>query len=84
MVALSQLSTAFATTAVGGNGETAAAAMASAKNAVENNLLSKEKDEYLFEKSKEFNEKGYLMERDKEHTKAYLLEYAYIDSLIKP
>ncbi|MBF0786286.1 hypothetical protein E4T80_12540, partial [Muribacter muris] len=39
VVALSQVASALATTVAGGNGETAASAMASAKSAVENNFL---------------------------------------------
>ncbi|TFV07230.1 hypothetical protein E4T80_12490 [Muribacter muris] len=40
VVALSQVASALATTVAGGNGETAASAMASAKSAVEHNYLS--------------------------------------------
>ncbi|MBF0768103.1 MULTISPECIES: VENN motif pre-toxin domain-containing protein, partial [Parabacteroides] len=48
VVALSQVASALATTVAGGNGETAASAMASAKSAVENNYLSAKNVQNLF------------------------------------
>ncbi|MDD2173638.1 VENN motif pre-toxin domain-containing protein, partial [Glaesserella parasuis] len=71
----------------GGNGLTAVQAVATgmgvAKSAVENNLLSLEDDEYVYQKNKEFEEKGYLAEKDKLGTKERLLKDVYINHLIQ-
>ncbi|WP_260448515.1 VENN motif pre-toxin domain-containing protein, partial [Bibersteinia trehalosi] len=53
------------------------------KNAVENNLLAKEDDEYVFESSKIFDKDGSLNEKRKYKTQQLLIKSKEIDLLLQ-